>query len=168
MNTGQTIRERVLSNFSWTVVSVLLGKFAFLIATIYLARTLGTAHYGIFTYAMTIVYYFWWVVDLGTGMYGTREIAKNRERAGEIMNPLLSFRITVGFLVFALYVTIVTFSDLAASARAIYIGCGVYLVTYALYTDWAFRGVEKFKYIVFGNFLNSMTFLLLCLAFVHG
>jgi O-antigen/teichoic acid export membrane protein len=98
----KSVAERVVSNFAWSVLSESLGKGLFFIATLYLARTLGVENFGLFTLAQTFTFYFWGAVDLGTNMYGIRELAKNKDTAEDIINPLLTLRITVGLAVFLL------------------------------------------------------------------
>lgn len=85
--------KRVASNFLWSIVSEAIAKCVFFITTIYLARTLGVSNFGLFTLAQTITLYFWLAVDLGINMYGIREIAKDKENAEKIINPLLTLRI---------------------------------------------------------------------------
>ena len=84
----KSIAQRVASNFGWLIVSQAVGKGIFFITNIYLARTLGVENFGLFTLAQTITFYLWLAVDLGTSMYGIREIAKNKEHAEDIINPL--------------------------------------------------------------------------------
>ncbi len=163
-----SILARVVSNFSWSVVSEATGKGVFFFTNVYLARTLGVSNYGLFTLAQTITYYFWLAVDLGTNMYGIREIAKNKERAAEIVNPLLTLRITAGIIVFSLYTLLSFLFDITTLQKFTFIGCGFYLLTYSFYPDWIFKGIEKFKYIAFGSFISSIIFLVGVFLFVKG
>jgi len=64
----KSIVRRVASNFGWLIVSQAVGKGIFFITNIYLARTLGVEHFGLFTLAQTITFYLWLAVDLGTGI----------------------------------------------------------------------------------------------------
>ena len=162
------ISRRVASNFGWSIISEAIGKGVFFITNIYLARSLGVEHFGIFALAQTITFYFWFAVDLGTTMYGIREIAKNKEHAKEIINPLFTLRITAGLVVFTLYMLSLFFLAMPAINKFCYAGCGLYLLTYSLYTDWIFKGVEKFKFIAFGSFASSVIFLTATLYFVKG
>jgi len=155
----KSITQRVASNFGWSIVSEAIGKGVFFITNIYLARTLGVENFGLFTLAQTITFYFWLAVDLGTNMYGIREIAKDKENSEETINPLLTLRITAGFIVFSLYVISLFILGMPAIKRLTFAGCGLYLLTYAFYSDWVLKGIEKFKYIAFGSFVSSIAFL---------
>ena len=164
----KSVAERVVSNFAWSVLSESTGKGLFFVATLYLARTLGVENFGLFTLAQTFTFYFWGAVDLGTNMYGIRELAKNKGSVEDIINPLLTLRITVGFAVFLLYVLSLSLFDMPEVKRLAFAGCGLYLLTYAFYPDWIFKGLEKFRYISLGSLASSVFFLLATLSFVKG
>jgi O-antigen/teichoic acid export membrane protein len=165
---NKSIFQRVSSNFGWSVVSEGITKGVFFVTNIYLARTLGVSSFGIFTLAQTITWYFWLAVDLGTNMYGIREIAKNKENTEEIINPLLTLRITAGFIVFSLYTISLLLLNIPAVQKLTFIGCGFYLLTYSLYTDWILKGLERFKYIAFGSSISSLFFLIATISVVKG
>ncbi len=164
----KTITKRLVSNFGWSIVSEAIGKGVFFITNIYLARTLGVENFGLFTLAQTITFYFWFAVDLGTNMYGIREIAKNKEHAEKIINPLLTLRITSGLVVFFIYVTSLFFFNMPMVNKLTFAGCGIYLLTYSFYTDWILKGFEKFKFIAFGSLVSSSIFLSGTLFLVKG
>ncbi len=164
----KSVAERVISNFAWSMLSESTGKGLFFITTLYLARTLGVENFGIFTLAQTFTFYFWGAVDLGTNMYGIREIAKNKVGVEAIINPLLTLRITVGFAVFLLYALSLSLIDMPEVKRLVFTGCGLYLLTYAFYPDWIFKGLENFRYISLGSLASSLFFLAATLSFVRG
>ncbi len=160
------IVRRIASNFGWSVVSEAIGRGVFFITNIYLARTLGVSNFGLFTLAQTITFYFWLAVDLGTNMYGIREIAKRKENAEEIINPLLTLRIIAGLIVFTVYTTSVFLFDMTLEKKLVFASAGLYLITYSFYTDWALKGLEKFRLIAVGSMLSSLVFLAGTLLFV--
>jgi O-antigen/teichoic acid export membrane protein len=160
------IVRRVASNFGWSIVSEAVGRGVFFITNIYLARTLGVSNFGLFTLAQTMTFYFWLAVDLGTNMYGIREIAKHKENAEEIINPLLTLRIIAGLLVFTVYTSSVFLFDMTLEKKLVFASAGLYLITYSFYTDWVMKGLEKFKLIAAGSILSSVVFLGGTLLFV--
>ena len=165
---ANNIAQRVASNFGWSIVSQAVGKGVFFVANIYLARTLGVSNFGLFTMAQALILYFWLGADLGTNMYGIREIAKRKDNAEEIINPLLTLRVTSGFIVFALYSISLLFFDMPGTKKLAFAAAGLYLITYSFYMDWVLKGLEKFKYIVFGNLISSIVFFAGVILFVRG
>jgi O-antigen/teichoic acid export membrane protein len=163
------IAQRVFSNFGWSVVSEAVSKGVFFVVNIYLARTLGVVNFGFFTLAQTVTFYFWLAVDLGTNMYGIREIAKNRENAEDIINSLLTLRITAGIIVYSLYSLCTLFClNMSFANKLTFAGCGLYLLTYSFYTDWVLKGFEKFKFIALGSLVSSAIFLFGTFSFIKA
>ncbi len=154
-----SITRRIISNFIWSIISEAIGKGGFFIANIYLARRLGVENFGLFSFAQAITFYFWLAVDLGTNMYGIREIAKNKDSAESIVNPLLTIRLCSGLLVFLFYAFTLMFFNMPSAQKFTFLGCGLYLLTFAFYTDWVFKGLEKFNLIAFGTVISSFVFL---------
>jgi O-antigen/teichoic acid export membrane protein len=165
---GKTIIHRIISNFGWSIVNEVLTKVVTFLTNIYLARVLSVAGFGMLAVAQTVTAYFWVAVDLGISMYGIREIAKNRESADEIIRPLLTLRITAGVIIFVLFNAVLFLSRIPTTEKIIYFGSSTYLVSYAFYTDWILKGIEKFKYIAIGSSLYTLTYLILTLSLVNG
>jgi O-antigen/teichoic acid export membrane protein len=157
-----------MANFRWSFINVVIGSAASFIANIYLARKLGISNFGLFTFAQTIVFYVWIAVELGTTMYGTREIAKDKTSAAKIMNPLLTWRITAGLTTFILYIIILYITKMPLTEKVVLAGAGLYLLTFASYTDWVVKGLEKFQYLALGSLAASLVYLIGVLLLVRS
>ncbi len=160
--------QRIFSNIGWGILSQVGGKGIFFLVTIYLARVLSAAEYGLFTYAQSIVLYFWIAVDLGIDMYGSREIASDKANAANIINPLLTLRIIGSLIAFASFIMILFLIEHSINQALLFTGCGLYLLTRAINVEWAMRGFERFKYITAANFATFITMLLAVIIFVRG
>jgi O-antigen/teichoic acid export membrane protein len=167
---SKTITQRISSNLGWTGVSEIIGKGAVFIANIYLARTLGVENFGLFTFAQAITYYFWLGADLGTNMYGIREIARDKEHAEEIINSLFTLRLTSGACIFIIYslILLVFFSEMASTTKLTFISCGLYIFTFSFFMDWVFKGLEQFRLIALGTFVSSTIYLVGIFLLVKG
>ncbi len=162
------ITSRIGSNIFWSGVSEVGGKGLVFVATMYLARALGAEGFGVFNFGLTLTMYFWLAVDLGTNMYGAREIAKNRDKKDEILNTILSMRIASGIAAFIVFVLITYALTESPAHRLVYLGFSFYLVFRALYTEWYLRGVERLKSIAFCNLVAYGALVLLLYVFVRG
>jgi O-antigen/teichoic acid export membrane protein len=158
---------RATSNFGWSVVSEVLAKAVTFITNIYLARVLSISGFGMLAFTQTGVAYFWLAVDLGVGMYGIREIAKHRDKVDLIIRPLLTIRLVAGVIVFLIFNSTILFLPLSMEEKLTFLGSSFYLVTYAFYTDWVFKGLEKFNFIAVGSFVFSIAYLGMTLSFVR-
>ena len=164
----KSIAQRVASNFGWLIVSQAVGKGIFFITNIYLARTLGVENFGLFTLAQAITFYLWLAVDLGTSMYGIREIANDKENVRVLINPLITMRVVAGVVMFSVYMLVLVVLNMPWQNKLVFAGCGLYLVSYAFYPDWVLKGLEEFKSVAYGSLTSSLAFLGGILGFVHG
>jgi O-antigen/teichoic acid export membrane protein len=164
----RSLSRRITSNFVWSILSEATAKGVFFFTNIYLARVLGVSGYGVFALAQMITYYFWFAVNLGVDMYGIREIAKDKKNSSRIINPLFTLRMSSGVLIFLVYVASVVLIDMPSGHRVAFLGCGFYLLTHSLYSDWVFKGVEEFKYIAYGSFASSGIFLISVLSLIRN
>jgi O-antigen/teichoic acid export membrane protein len=165
---NESFNRRVSSNFLWSLVSEATSKGVVFVTNIYLARVLGVSQFGVFALAQTITFYFWCAADLGLNLYGIREIAKAREQAPQVINVLLTLRAVSGAVAFLLYTLTIFLVDMPVPRKLAFIGCGLYLMTFALYTDWIYKGLERFKYIAYGSFLSSGAFLVATVSLVRS
>jgi O-antigen/teichoic acid export membrane protein len=165
---ASSIVQRIFSNISWGIISQAGGKGLFFIVTVYLARVLGTEEYGLLIYAQSIVLYFWIAADLGVNMYGSREIARAKSEAPDIINPLLTLRIISGLVVFLISMILLNLLVHSPVERLLFTGCAFYLITRSISIDWVMSGFEKFKYIAISNFTTFIAMLLMMLALVKG
>lgn len=160
------IAYRIVSNFSWSIISEVTGKFIFFITNIYLARILTVDNYGFFTLAQSMVLYFWLAADLGINMYGSKEIAKDKINISDIVNPLLSLRILSGFAVFIIFISILYFLHYNSIQKWLFVGSAFYLITRSISIEWVMRGLEKFEYIALSNSITFISMFLLTILFV--
>ncbi len=165
---GASILRRFSTNFAWAIVGEGVSRIGVFAINVYLARVLLVEGFGLFTLAQTITLYFWLAVNLGTGLYGTKEIARRPDSAGEIVRVLTSIRLVVGLLVFVVYITIVAFLDISLTKKLVFGSSAVYLLSFSVYTDWAYRGLERFKYIAVGNTVSFLAYFFGVYFFVHG
>src|ERR1700682_4832465 len=100
-----------LGQVATTALTVLL--------TVAVARTLGSAEFGLL-YLLTSVATFAYVfVDWGYGPYVTGEIARYPNRSGELMGSVLAVRIATAFLVCPLAVATAWLLGYDARTRAL-------------------------------------------------
>lgn len=155
-----SILKRVIRNFSWTVVSEIALKGAIFTSNIYLARTLGVENFGLFTLVQTGVFYVWLSVDLGSSMYGIKEVSRQRRDPVKIIGELFAMRIMASIIIYISYVIVVLLLPyLELKTRLVSLAAGFYLITYAFYSDWVLKGLEEFRYVAIGNIITSTVLL---------
>ncbi len=166
--TEKSFALRVLSNSVWIVAGEAVGRGLFFLAHVHLARALGVSGFGALTLAQTVTFYLWFAVDLGTSMYGVKEIACRKSESASLVNALMTLRVLAGLCVFVAYMAALFVLPLRHTDRMLFLACGLYLVTNVLYSDWVFKGFERFEYAALGSAVTSIVFLAVSLWLVRG
>jgi len=111
-------------------------------ATVYLARTLTPALYGIVGVAMGVMLYLTQIADGGIELVGVPLVARDRERAAEIAEPILSVRF-VASLVLAALVIVAGFTILPQPDGAVMASSALALAFTGLSVRWIHLGLER-------------------------
>lgn len=161
------LAKRTGSNLAWVLLSDIIAKGSILFATIYLARILGPAHFGMFSLGVAIANSLWPLVDVGTTGYGIREIARYPERASAILSSLGSFRLTISVAVTILGIAFFFLMYGPVERSWILSGGLLYLVCFGISPDWFLRGLERMKELLFINSFTALFFIASIVLFVH-
>ena len=117
-----------------------------LITAPYLARKLGSAQLGVFSFTSSIVVYFTIVAMLGTVNYGTRCIAAakdDKQKRNEAFTSIFILQILVSSLCLMAYGCYLVF--FCYENKTIAIIQGIALLSCFCDINWLFWGVEDFK-----------------------
>ena len=163
----KSLELRAGTNVFWLFLSDILLRGTIFIGTLYLARILGTMEFGIFSFALAVANYLWLAVDLGIARYGTREAAGKSGCKNEILVELNSLRFFLSLFIYSTFFFILTFF-LSSTNNLIYFAAGFYVVAFAINPDWFIRGIEQMKYLVVGNLITAIFFIIGILLFVKG
>ena len=154
-----SITKRASRNIFWLFVSEASSKGLIFLGTIYLARVLGKGGFGLFSLSLAVGIYFWAVVDMGIVGYGTREIARNKQKSGELYSLLNTLRFILAMGLFVIFSGALYLVDMTLEKKLILMAGGFYVVTNSLSPDWVLRGLEKMQYIALGSIATSFFFL---------
>jgi len=164
MNTTQRIVKNTTSLFFSGVFTRLLNS----IIVVYLARVMGPGDFGKINFAVAIVAYFTMFANLGMPLLGAREIARDRENINYYLSNILTLRLCISILSFALLLLITFLLNKPFEIKYLIILYGLGLIPSALLLDWAFQGVEKMEYVGGGNILTAIIYVVLVLLFVKS
>ena len=96
----------VKKNFIYNIVYQILVMAIPLITAPYLARVIGSAGVGTYSYTYSIVYYFMMLTLLGVNNYGNRSVAKVRDdkkKLSKVFWGIYIFQLCMGMLMLVLY-----------------------------------------------------------------
>lgn len=155
--------RNILYLFSGDIASRLVG----FLATIYLARILGTEGFGIIHIGLAILTYAMIVSDGGLSFLGVREIAGKSQYPAEFSGQLLLTRFFLSLITFAVASILIVFFIRSPELRNIALVYLLYIFPAALMLEWYFQGKKKMGVVALGRFFGMATYLVFILLFVH-
>ncbi len=164
------IRQVILKNMSFQVVSQFLSLGLSLIATGVLSRYLGVEAYGQFNYLYAFYYLFMTLNDFGMDTVVIRDISQRRERAGVIIGTMSLFKICTSLVLAGaawISVELMTFDPVLESSLKIF---ALILPGLALQLPGLiFNVVLKLEYpAVIGFFMRIINFAVILLLVLNG
>jgi len=162
MNSGKRILLNTVSLLAGNIVTNIAG-FA---AIVYLARVLQPENFGKLNFAIAFVAYFILIANMGLPLFGTREIARAKDKIKEYLENICSLRLSLAFIGFLILLGITFLIDKPAETKYLILLYGLEMIPSALIIDWVFQAVERMGYISFGRIISSMSYLMLVLCFI--
>jgi len=161
-------KVRVIKNFfSLFVGNIIAQAFAFF-STVYLARTLGIAGFGMLGFAQGIVSYFSLFCDFGLKTIGTREIAKNRKDIKKIVENILSIRLLLALISFSLLFLFLLFVPKPIDYKILIILFGLNMFPLVFSFDWVFQGIEKMEFQAMSEAIRAFCYFVLVFLLVKN
>ncbi len=163
-----TRARRISQNFLALSVAQLGSRVFTVATTIHLARTLGVENFGLITLAVAIVAYPGLVVRAGFQRLGPREIVRHPEQVQALTRTILSLRLllaTVAFAVLALLVWLLPNADLTRHVLLLY---GLSLFAMAIDLTWVFIGTETMHYAAASEIITQVVMAAGALILVRG
>lgn len=136
----------------------------------YVSRVLGVANIGVCNFVDSIVHYFILFSMLGMGTVGIREIAKYRNDKAQLsraFNSLLALNTlttTIGLVIYV--VALFTIPKLQEYRQLMWVGAFKLIFNYLL-IEWAYKGLEEFKYITMRTLLVRVLYVVSVFIFIH-
>jgi O-antigen/teichoic acid export membrane protein len=154
-------------NFIFNILNQLLTVIAPCITVPYLARTLGPAGLGEYSFALSLVTYFSAFTNLGVNLYGQRQIAylkdKSKYEYSKTFWELIFLRCFTGLISIVLYYFLVVRLSQSYVLSAI---LTFEIISVVFDVTWLYQGFENFKIIVIRNFIVRILSIIAILVFV--
>jgi len=139
--------KRIAKNFSWLVIGEVISKGLEFFVTIYIARVLGTAAFGLYSFALAFLAYLLIVTDFGLSLFGIKEIAQNRQSAPKIALNVVLLRLFLAVVAYGLSFVIVLFAPVPTQLKLLFWLVFLLVFPRAIDPSWIFQGLEKMQYI---------------------
>ena len=83
------LKSSLFKNFSYLAFAELISKGIGFFVMVYIARILGPGNFGKLGFAQAFTSYFGLIVNLGLDVYGARELAKDKNKAKELLSNIV-------------------------------------------------------------------------------
>ena len=154
------IARRVAKNTFFLLGGTGLGAVFTLLAMIYLARVLGPNGFGQISFAMAIAAYFISLNNLGLPLFGTRQVAREKEKISYYAGDIITARLFLTILGFGILFCLIAFLSKPLTTKYLITLYGLGMISASLLLDWAFQGVEKMGFVGFGRILSAFVYFL--------
>lgn len=155
-------------NFFYRTLYQILTVIVPFITTPYLSRVLGTEKIGIQSFTESIVAYFIMFALLGTGTYGTREVARirdDKEKASVLFWEIEILQFITGGIALLSWVIFIIFSY---QYQIYYLILTIELLSVIFEITWFFSAFEQIGFIVLRDSIIKLINLLLIFLFVKN
>ena len=144
MNTVQRIAKNTAALFAAQAVVAILS----LVLSIFIARSLGDVIFGKYSFALAFAAIFAVFSDLGYGTLLIREVARDKSQASKYLNNIISMRVLLSLLIFALISITINAMDYPADTKNVVYLFGIYMlvVSFSGVFMVTFRAFEKMEY----------------------
>ena len=151
---ADSILKNQIFNFSMQILNIIFP----LIAIPYTTRLFGPEMLGEINYANSIVQYFMLVAIAGIPVYGTREIARNRDNNDElrkVFKEITLLQVIFTTISLAAYLVLIFSVRSLRSNIYIYLFLGIQILSNAFNYIWFIQGIEKYRYAAVATFLSK-------------
>ena len=158
--------KKITKNYLYNMTYQILVMIIPIITTPYISRVLGAECIGEYNYAYSIVSMLLIVAQLGTNLYGQREIAyvqSDKEKRSTVFWNIYFLRILVTFIILGAYIGTLGLIGEGINLFAI---MAIYLISNLFDIGWYFQGLEDFRRIVVRNIGVKIIGVVLIFAFV--
>lgn len=160
--------RKLLENLSFQSIAEIAGKGLQAVYTIYLANVLGAEGNGVYGFATSIVSFFILFVSFGVDVYGSREIALDKESVHRNVSYIFSLRIVLAFISYLLLLAFVLFFIDELLIKYAILIVGVNIFSNSILLNWVFQGLERMGIIAVRTILVSVLSLSLVFLFVDN
>jgi O-antigen/teichoic acid export membrane protein len=144
-----------------------LAKLCSLVAYVYLGRILGPERYGSLEFVLAMMIFFTLPVDFGLGVYGTRELARNRRRAAELLREVSALRLVLACISFVVLLVVVALLPRDGEVKLLLVMCGLSLFVEPVLVEWFFQAHDCMHWVALTMLTRRGAFAALVLLFIR-
>jgi O-antigen/teichoic acid export membrane protein len=157
----------VIRSFVSLLVSNVLGQVFALWAIVHLAKILGPAGFGRYSFAQIIGLYAFYLADFGLQTYGSRAVAHSKENLRHHVRDITWVRIGLAFACYGLIAAATSILPMTGEMRVLILIHGAVVFPAALSLEWLYQGLERMEIVGLARILKGLVFGLLVVVLVR-
>lgn len=151
--------RRIISNLFYFLSGDLSAKLIGFFAIVFVARKLGAGDFGKLGFAEAFFSYFIYIGIAGVDTIATRDVARDRAKAGAYLGNVMSLKLVLSASAYLLLCAAVLLLHVEPELRHLTLLYGMCLLPVALSTEWLFQGLERMRYIGLFRLLREALYL---------
>lgn len=143
-----SVAKRIAKNVTVLTLADILQKILSFILVIYIARILGDANFGKYSFAFSFCSLFLILSDLGVTQYMIREVARNKMLASKFMGNAAIIKILLSIITFIFIVILINLMDYPTDTKIVVYAIGISLIigSFSRVYNSIFTAFEKMEY----------------------
>lgn len=160
--------RKLAFNFTYLSAGEVFSKvFSFLAFTL-LARVLGPERFGSLEFTIALMVFFQLVVDLGSGSYGARGVAREPAAVDSFVASIVTMRAVLSVTGYALLALFAFLAVQDSEVRWLVLLYGLTLFASPGMLQWVFQGFDRMKPVALASVVRQSVFALLVLIIVRN
>lgn len=145
---NQSIKQTIFKNTFWLMLAEGISKGLMFFLTILVARYLGAAGYGNFSFAFAFVSLFAVLADFGLSTLTIREVARDKSLARKYIDNIAVIKLILGLITFGLIIIVIQFLGKTPEAKTLVYLAGIWVIiqNFTQFFQSIFRAFEKMQY----------------------
>lgn len=158
----------LIRNFLSLAGAETFAKLVTFAAFAYLARIYGPAGFGYIEWAAAVLMCASLIVDQGFSAYGAREIAKHPDETGRLTAEVVTARLLLALISYALVVVFAVFFVEKLFVRQLLLVYGLSLFALPFLLQWVFQGHDRMNLVAITQILRQTVFVGIVFGFVRA
>ena len=152
------VPKKLATNLLFLMAGEFTAKLLTFASFSYLARTLGPRDYGFIEFTLALMVFFTLPVDLGLGSYGAREIARNPDRAPQLLHEITGLRLFLSVCSMAALGVLILFLHQSHKLKELLMLYGLSLLGAPFLLQWLFQGHDQMRWVALTSIVRQLGF----------
>jgi O-antigen/teichoic acid export membrane protein len=150
--------RKLARNYVLLSAGELLAKLLNFLAFAWLGRLLGAEHYGSLEFALALMVFFTLPADMGLGVFGAREIARNPQDAPSLLVGITMLRALLALGSLACLALLASLLPAPAELKHLLLLYGCSLLGIPLLLQWFFQGHDEMPWVALASLVRYGVF----------